>query len=269
MTWLKEILGHDKAAIAMVHFPPLPGTPLYDDKESLKPILERVFHDVEALQSGGADGLMFCNENDRPYVMKADPVGVAVMARTIGEVLPKIKVPFGIDVIWDPVAAIAIAKATGGQWVREVFTGAYESDMGLWNTHCGETLRYRKYIDAGHVRLLFNISGEFATRLQPRKLADLAKSVSFSSIPDALCISGSMTGVEVSCEDLAQVKGAVPQMVVFANTGTRVDNVAQKLAVADGVVVGTSLKAGGDTWAPVDAERVRAFMAEVRRARGE
>ncbi len=268
MSWLKDIFAHDKAVIAMVHFPPLPGAPLYDDRESLKPILERVFHDVEALQEGGVDGMMFCNENDRPYVMKADPVAIAVMARTIGEAMPRIKVPFGVDVIWDPMAAIAIAKATGGQWVREVFTGAYESDMGLWDTHCGETLRYRKYIDASHVRLLFNISAEFATPLQPRKLADLARSVSFSSIPDALCVSGALTGADVSLADLAQVKDAVPHMVVFANTGTRADNVAEKLSVADGVVVGTSLKAEGITWNPVDVERVRAFMAAVRRARG-
>jgi hypothetical protein len=269
MSWLKQVLGHDKAVIAMVHFPPLPGTPLYDDRESLSPILRRVAHDVDALQTGGVDGLMFCNENDRPYVMKADPVGVAVMARTIGELLPRIRLPFGIDVIWDPVAAIAIAKATGGQWVREVFTGAYASDMGLWDTHCGETLRYRKYIDASHVRLLFNICGEFAAPVAPRGLPDVARSVSFSSIPDALCISGAMTGAEVSCEDLAQVKRAVPHMVVFANTGTRVDNVAEKLSVADGVIVGTSLKVDGNTWNPVDAERVVAFMSQVRSARGE
>jgi len=69
MTWLKEVFGCEKVIIGMVHFPPLPGAPLYDDQESLKPILERVFHDVEALQAGGIDGMMFCNENDRPYVM--------------------------------------------------------------------------------------------------------------------------------------------------------------------------------------------------------
>lgn len=269
MSWLKEVFGHEKAIIGMVHFPALPGTPLYDDGESLKPIMERVSHDVEVLQAGGIDGMMFCNENDRPYVMKVDPVVVAVMSRTIGELLPRIEVPFGVDVLWDPMAAIAIAKATGGQWVREVFTGTYDSDMGLWDTHCGETLRYRKYIDAGHVRLLFNICAEFATPLTGRSLADVARSVAFSSVPDALCVSGAMTGMEVGLSDLEQVKSAVPDVVVFANTGTRVDNIAEQLSVADGAVVGTSLKVDGITWNPVDVERVKAFMAEVRRVRGE
>lgn len=267
MSWLKELFGYEKAIVGMVHFPPLPGTPLFDDTESLKPILDRVFHDVEALQAGGIDGMMFCNENDRPYVMSADHVVTAVMARAIGEVKHKITVPFGVDVLWDAKAAIAIAKATGGMWVREVFTGAYASDMGLWDTNCGETLRYRKSIDADHVRLLYNICAEFATPLDNRPLADIAKSVVFSSIPDALCVSGTMTGTEVELSDLSQVKTAVPDTVVFANTGTRVDNIAEKLSVADGAVVGTSLKEDGITWNAVDDNRVKAFMQEVSKVR--
>jgi membrane complex biogenesis BtpA family protein len=268
MSWLKEIFGHEKAVIGMVHFPPLPGAPLYDDHHGLQDALDRVFHDVEAMQDGGIDGMMFCNENDRPYQMRADPATVAVMARAIGELRPKIRIPFGVDVLWDPSAAIAIAKATGGEWVREVFTGAYASDMGLWTTHCGDVLRYRKSIDAGSVRLLFNISAEFASPLGNRRLAEVARSVAFSSLPDALCVSGVMTGVEVGLSDLEQVKQAVPDQVVFANTGTRVDTIAKTLGVADGAIVGTSLKMEGKTWNAVDPARVKAYMAEVRRARG-
>lgn len=269
MTWLKEVFGHDKVAIGMVHFPPLPGAPLYDDRTGLQTALDRVFQDVEALQAGGMDGMMFCNENDRPYQMRADPATVATMARAIGEIRPKIRIPFGVDVLWDPIAAIGLAKATGGQWVREVFTGTYASDMGLWDTRCGDILRYRKAIDAGSVRLLFNISAEFASPLGTRSLAQVAHSVAFSSLPDALCVSGAMTGTEVHLSDLQQVKQAVPDVVVLANTGTRAENIAEKLSVADGAVVGTSLKVDGVTWNPVDPQRVRAFMAEVRRARGD
>jgi predicted TIM-barrel enzyme len=38
--------------------------------------------------------------------------------------------------------------------------------------------------------------------------------------------------------------------------------------VADGVIVGSSLKVDGQTWNPVDPARVQAFMAEVKRVRG-
>jgi predicted TIM-barrel enzyme len=43
--------------------------------------------------------------------------------------------------------------------------------------------------------------------------------------------------------------------------------VADVLAVADGVIVGSALKVGGDTWAPVDPDRARDFMDRVRATR--
>ncbi len=263
MSWIEDVFGRKKAVIGMVHFPPLPGTPLYQDGDSIAPIIARVQEDIEALQAGGLHGVMFCNENDRPYVMQADPVVVASMARVIGESLAAIRVPFGVDVLWDAKAAIAVAKATGGKWVREVFTGTYDSDMGHWDTQCGDVLRYRKYIDAADVRLLFNISAEFASPLGKRSLKDVARSVAFSSLADAVCVSGAMTGSAVDLDELRRVKEAVPDLPVFANTGTRADNVASFLGIADGVLVGTHLKREGITWNPVDPKRVEVYMRQV------
>ena len=44
--------------------------------------------------------------------------------------------------------------------------------------------------------------------------------------------------------------------------------VADVLAVADGVIVGSALKYKGDTWSAVDPDRAADFMARVRAARG-
>jgi len=63
------------------------------------------------------------------------------------------------------------------------------------------------------------------------------------------------------------VKQAVPQTPVFANTGVRLQNIAQQLAIADGAVVGTAFKRDGYIWNPVDGERVQAFMAAVKAVR--
>jgi uncharacterized protein len=46
-------------------------------------------------------------------------------------------------------------------------------------------------------------------------------------------------------------------------------NVHDFLAVADGAIVGSDLKVDGSTWNPVDPERARRFMAEVRAVRAE
>ena len=54
---------------------------------------------------------------------------------------------------------------------------------------------------------------------------------------------------------------------MLANTGVTVDSVTDILAVADGAVVGTHFKRGGDTWNPVDGDRVKRFMEAVDRVR--
>src|SRR5215469_9197547 len=142
MTWLRDVFGEDKVAIGMVHLPALPGAPLYDGSTGIAGIRDRASADLEALQAAGFDAVMFCNENDRPYVFTAGIETVAAMSAVIAELRPLVSVPFGVDVLWDPRAALAVAKATGAAFVREIFTGAYVSDFGIWNTAVGETLRY-------------------------------------------------------------------------------------------------------------------------------
>jgi predicted TIM-barrel enzyme len=67
--------------------------------------------------------------------------------------------------------------------------------------------------------------------------------------------------------DLREAKTAVPQTPVLANTGVRADRLAEILAVADGVIVGTSLKVDGVTWNPVDPARARSFVQKAREVR--
>ncbi len=261
-----ETLFGYKPVIAMVHLKALPGTPLYEG--DIEGIVEAARRDLLALQEAGVDAVMFGNENDRPYELSVDPASVATMAYVIGRLKPHIYVPFGVDVLWDPMATMALAAATGARFAREIFTGLYGSDMGLWHGRAAEALRYRKRLQRDDLFLLYNISAEFASPLDARSLPERAKSAVFSSLADAVLVSGPMTGEGASLEDLKAVKEALPQVPVLANTGVRHETVAEILEVADGVIVGTALKREGITWNEVDPERARSFMEIVRKARG-
>jgi membrane complex biogenesis BtpA family protein len=260
----RQLIGVEKPIIAMCHFPPMPGSPLYDEKGGLAAIKESVARDIDSLQAGGVDAIMFCNEGDRPYNFKASPASLATMASVIGQLLGEVKVPFGCDILWDPQAALALAKATGGRFVREVFTGVYSSDMGLWDTACGEALRFRRNIGASDIKCIFNINAEFAGFIDQRPLQLIAESAVFSSLADIVAVSGTMTGQSTQVSDLEAVKSRLPETPVMANTGITADNVREVLKVADGVVVGTALKRDGHTWNEVDRERVKRFMAAAR-----
>jgi len=257
----------DKPVIGMVHFPPLPGTPLYDEQGGLKAILDRIEHDIAALVSGGVDGLLFCNEGDRPYQLKVGPEAVAVMTRGITQFVPPGKT-FGVDVLWDPYAAIAVAMATGASFVREVFTGTFESDMGLWAPDAADIRRYHRRISAQHIKLFYNTTPEFASPIGKRAPADMAVSAVVSSLADTILVSGPAAGSNPALDVVSQVRAAVPKHVpVLVNTGVNENNVTAYLQIADGVIVGSSLKRDGITWNEVELDRVKRLISQVNNVR--
>ncbi|NQU31529.1 MAG: BtpA/SgcQ family protein [Anaerolineae bacterium] len=266
-TWINELFGVEKPVIGMCHMQAMPGDPKFDGAKGLNWVYEQARADMLALQEGGIDAIMFSNEFSLPYLTKVESVTVACMAAIIGELKREINVPYGVNVLWDPSASIDLAMATGARFVREIFTGVYASDFGLWNTNVGEVIRHQHAIGAENVRLLFNIVPEAAVYLADRPIADIARSTVFNNQPDALCVSGLTAGAETSAQTLKLVKDAVPETPVFANTGVNIENVTAQLAIADGAVVGTTFKHAGNTWNAIDVERVKALMQKVRELR--
>ena len=257
-----------KPIIAMVHLNPMPGTPLYDAEAGIEGIVEAARRDLKALQDADVDAVMFGNENDRPYELKVDIATTATMAYVIGRLRGEIQKPFGVNVLWDPKSSVALAAATGASFIREILTGTYASDMGPWTPNAGEAMRYRNRLNRPDLVMLDNVSAEFADSLDRRPLPDRARSAVFSSIPDAVLVSGTITGEAASTSDLEAVKRVLPNTAVLANTGVRHATVADILKIADGCIVGSSLKVDGNTWNPVDPERAKEFMAIVKKARG-
>ena len=265
--WTEEVFGTDKPVIAMCHLNALPGDPAYDSKGGMEAVVEWARKDFLALQNGGVDSVMFSNEFSLPYLTDVQPVTVAAMGRVIGELLPEIRIPFGVNVLWDPKRSLDLAAATGAKYVREIFSGVYASDFGLWDTDAGATVRHQHAVDAEDVKLLFNIVPEAAVYLGGRDLVQVAKSTVFNHRPDALCVSGLTAGVETDTSILRNVKNAVEDTVVFANTGVRLENVAEQLEIADGAIVGTTFKIDGKFENHVDQNRVKEFMDKVKSIR--
>lgn len=266
MNWLKEIFDADTPVIGMCHLPALPGDPHYDTAMGVSGIVDYARREIAALQDGGIDGILISNEFSLPYLTQTEPITAAVMARVIGEVRSEIRVPFGVNVLWDGIASIDLAVATGASFVREIFTGAYASDFGIWNTNVGAAARHRARVGAADIKLLFNIVPEAASYLAERDLASIARSTVFNTRPDALCVSGLTAGATTDIEHLRTVKAAAGDTPVIVNTGVNRDNVADLLSVADAAIVGTHFKRDGVFENPADPARVAALMHALRGA---
>lgn len=267
--WTKELFNTNKPIIAMCHLLALPGDPEFDADGGMKKVIERARHDLIALQEGGVDGVLFSNEFSIPYLTNVKTETVTAMARIIGELMSEIKVPYGVDVLWDPYKTFDLAVAVDAKFVREIFTGVYASDFGLWNTNYGEVIRHKHRIGAKNVKALFNIVPEAAKYLADRDIESIAKSTVFNNKPDALCVSGLVAGQETDTQTLKRVKNVVGDVVVFVNTGVRLSNVEEQLSVADGAVIGTTFKRDGNFYNEVDKERVVEFMTKVKAFRSK
>lgn len=269
MEWIHNLFSTHKPIIAMVHMEALPGDPDYDPQKGLSWVVECARKDMLALQAGGVDAVMFSNERSLPYMTKVEPITTLSMARVITEVVYELKIPFGVNVLWDPMATIDLAVATGAKFAREIFTGVYASDFGMWNTNCREVIRHQHAIYGKDVRLLFNILPEASSYLANRDIVDIARSTAFNTRPDGLCVSGLTAGVETDTQVLKLVKDVVPDIPVFANTGVKLENVEAQLSIADGAITGTTFKRDGYIWNEVDTGRVKEFMHAVRTFRKE
>jgi uncharacterized protein len=227
MSSLKDLFGVEKPLIAMCHLDGLPGRPRYDEAGGIEAIVRSAARELAALQDGGVDAILFCNENDIPYSTSVPVEAVAAMANVIGRLRADIRVPFGTNLLWDPAASLAIG--------------------------------------ASKVALFANITPEFSRSVAGRSVAERAAAAAYLGV-DALLISGPAAGVDARTADLREAKEAA-DIPVLANTGVKHETVEEVLSIADGAIVGTSLKVDGNTWNRVDPERVREMMRRVRDVR--
>mgnify|MGYP005817809547 CR=1 FL=1 len=267
MDWLTELFGVEKPIIAMCHLQPLPGDPNYDDEGGMERVIECARNDLVALQNGGVDGIMFSNEFSLPYLTKTEPITAISMARIIGELMGELHIPFGVNVLWDATASLDLAKATGGKFIREVITGAYASDFGIWSTNPGDTARHRSRLGARNVKMIFNIYPEAAKYLADRDIVEIARTTEFNNEPDAICVSGITAGSETNTHLLKLVKENVKKTPILCNTGTNKDNVVKQLSACDGAIAATTFKFNGIFKNAVDESRVNEFMQVVREYR--
>ena len=273
MSWIESMFGVRKPIIAMLHMDALPGDPRFRRGTSIRQIAAHTRADLEALQDGGVDGILFSNECSLPYQRTMDMVTPAAMAYVIGGLRSELRVPFGVDAISDGRATLELAAAVGADFVRGTFSGVYVGDGGLYNNDFAALMRRKAALPLDCLKMLYFINPESDRNLDLRPLQEIAASTIFKVHPDGLCISASAAGQDVDEELIAAVKSRNPEVAVLCNTGCRPDTITRKLCVADAAVVGTYFKQGGKLEnerlenVRVDAARVRMFMDVVRKYR--
>lgn len=258
----------EKPIIAAVTLLGLPGRPRHGGSDGIEQVVDDLGTQVVALQSAGVDGLVFVNENDFPYSRTAGVEVAAAMAAAIGRVRSEIRVPFGVDVLWDPRATLAVARATGAAFAREIFAGVFDTYMGMVDRDWGEMAAYRHAIGADDVAVFTYITAEYGSSVSGRSISERAENAAFLGM-DAILVSAAHSGMALDLGELRAVKQAAGGVPVIAATGVTHETAAGVLAIADGAIVGSCLRVDGSIWSPVDEVRSRRLMEIVGSLRAE
>lgn len=261
-----DLFGVKKPIIGMLHLPPLPGSPIYNGK-GLKEVIDRALYDANELQEGGVDALEVENFSDPTYYPEeVGPELTAAMAVISDHVIRAASKPVGICILADPKASLSVAHAVGAAFVRATFfTEASVDVSGLVCPKPHELLRFRKFLDPS-IKIFTDVHIKHSAPLVNRPLGDSALDAKYF-LSDAVIISGTHTGKETRLEDLKEAKDAVEEFPVLVGSGFRKEHAAKILAIADGAIVGTSLKKDGVSSNVVDRNRVRELMEVVKEIR--
>jgi uncharacterized protein len=250
---------HPKLLIGVVHLQALPGAPGF--LGDLEAIIDFAVEDARAYAEGGAHGVFIENFGDVPFTKGCvAPETLAAMAAAGRAVREAVTLPLGFNVLRnDARAALALCAACGGTFIRvNVHAGAMLTDQGLIEGNAYETLRYRQRL-CPQVKILADVHVKHAVPLGNWSIENAARDTAERGLADALIVSGDGTGLPTDLADLQRVRRTCPSARILLGSGVTLENVGSYLPVADGFIVGTSLKKDGRLASPVDPKRVAAL----------
>jgi membrane complex biogenesis BtpA family protein len=264
---LADIFRTPKPIIGMVHCWPMPGAPGYTGY-GMQTIIDHAKADTEALLSGGCDGVIVENMWDIPFRAGAHipPESIAAHAVVAAAVRSECHLPMGINLVHNGgVALLAIAIAARAEFIRVcMFTGAGVWDAGTFDEGCAaDLMRRRKELHAEDIKIIADVDKKHSVRFPGIDLATHIEWTRFFGA-DALIISGRMTGDAPDLGKVREAKALAGDRPIVIGSGADERNIGAFMTVADGVIVGSSIKRDGQIAEPVDAERVRRFIAAAR-----
>lgn len=261
---IKSVISKgNKFVIGMVHCLALPGTAEFGG--DVAKIMDQAVEDALTLERAGVDAVIVENMNDNPFGALLDTPQVAALSAATARVRDAVSIPVGVDAAFnDCVASLSIAKANGCQFVRvPVFVDTVLFTNGLIAPCSKLCMETRRNLEATDVMVLADVQVKHSHPVLDLPIETSAKEA-VSCGADAIIVTGSAIGVETPIDMIKRVKGVV-DVPVIAGSGVKAENIDDQLNIADGAIIGSSLKKGGDVHNPIDYDLVREVLGALHR----
>ena len=260
----------DKFLAAMIAVLPLPGAPRYrgDDER----ILAQALSDLDHYQEVGVDAIVLENSHDLPYIKPPLPeAAVELIKRVAREVRSRFSRPIGIQMLEAAnETALEIACACDLDFVRvESYVFAHVGGAGLIEGCAGQLHRKRQALGCGHIRIFADVKKKHCSHALTGDLdiTDEVKQAEFFLV-DGVIVTGARTTEPPNKTELSRVK-AHARVPVLIGSGLTPDNIKAYLPLADGFIVGSTFREGGQFLGALERKRLDKFMrafSSVRRS---
>lgn len=260
-----QLFKTSRPLVGMLHLPPLPGSPHYAGE--MHDVIDAALHDAQILSEAGFAGLILENLGDAPYYPDRVPAEtVAAMSVVAAHVRQQTSIPVGVNVLRnDAQSAIAIATAANLQFIRvNILIGTSVTDQGIISGRAHLVARMRQRLRAENVLIFADIRVKHAAPLVDRELAQEINDLFERALADAIIVSGTGSGKPVDANFLREVKKFSGERPVLIGSGLNLENVKELLAVANGAIVGSSIKVDAKIHGRVDEKRTQKLMEVFR-----
>ncbi len=245
----------------MIHLPPLPGAANYDGRP-VPDMARLAAAEARTLEQAGFAGVMVQNTHDRPARLRLPAGSTAALAAVSSAVRDRVSIEVGVNAHKnDAEAALAAAVSAGASFVRiKVLVGAVVGPEGLIEGSAERALDVRHDYARG-IELWADLYELTSWPLAATSLENVADLATRFGMADRLIVTDS--SVEDSRAAVARVRTASPLPVLIGGR-TTAETIADALATADGVIVGTCLRRDARTDQPLDPAAIERFMLAAR-----
>jgi len=260
-----QLRGRQVRIIAALHLPPMLSAAQADGLP-IKDVIAHARRNAAIALENGVDGLYIQDIGDHPHATTIQPhtiarvtaVGCALREAFPDAVLGVCLMAHGAQ------GPLAVAQAMEADFVRlKVYVGAMVKAEGMLEGCAYEAIQYRASIGAQHIRILADIYDRTGIPLAPAPLAEAARQAVVFGRADGLILTG--RSFSETLEMISEVRRSKLPIPLLIGGGVGVENVAEALRTADGLIVSTALKKISEwsaqaLWSDWDVDKVKAFL---------
>ena len=258
----KQIKIGGNTVIGMVHCLPLPGMANFDG--NYEKIITQAVEDAITLEKAGVNAVLVENMGDTPFSDKLENAQIVALTAAAQAVKSAVSLPVGIDAAFnDCVTSLSIAGIIGASFVRiPVFVDTVIFSNGIINPCARQCMNYRKAMGLEHVQVLADVQVKHAHMLLPTISLEQSAQEAVANGADGIIVTGSVIGAETPLEMITRVK-KVASVPVLAGSGVKASNIREQFQIADGAIIGSSMKKGGILTNPIDYALVREVVEAI------